>query len=45
MDTVRAFRDRRYEYKHLSKKWKKNLDDAKNELERVKANVSERYCE
>jgi len=25
VDTVRAFRDRRYEYKGLHKKWKKNL--------------------
>lgn len=28
IETVRAFRDRRYEYKGLHKKWKKNLDDA-----------------
>ena len=28
IDTVRAFRDRRYEYKGLVKKWKKNLDKA-----------------
>lgn len=27
--TVRAFRDRRYEYKALNKKWKGALDDAK----------------
>jgi len=27
--TVRAFRDRRYEYKALNKKWKGKLDDAK----------------
>lgn len=27
--TVRAFRDRRYEYKGLNKKWKGKLDDAK----------------
>ena len=27
--TVRAFRDRRYEYKGLNKKWKGNLDEAK----------------
>ena len=27
--TVRAFRDRRYEYKALNKKWKGRLDDAK----------------
>lgn len=29
VDTVRAFRDRRYEYKGLNKKWKGNLDAAK----------------
>lgn len=28
IDTVRAFRDRRYEYKGLHKTWKKNLDSA-----------------
>lgn len=28
-DTVRAFRDRRYEYKGLNKVWKNKLDDAK----------------
>ncbi|KAH8103388.1 hypothetical protein BXZ70DRAFT_925423 [Cristinia sonorae] len=28
VDTVRRFRDRRYEYKGLHKKWKKNLDIA-----------------
>ncbi|ORY22632.1 hypothetical protein BCR39DRAFT_551237 [Naematelia encephala] len=28
IDTVRAFRDRRYEYKGLHKTWKKNLDKA-----------------
>ena len=27
--TVRAFRDRRYEYKALNKKWKGTLEDAK----------------
>ncbi|WIA29248.1 hypothetical protein OEZ86_011756 [Tetradesmus obliquus] len=29
IDTVRAFRDRRYEYKGLNKKWKGKLDEAK----------------
>ena len=29
IDTVRAFRDRRYEYKSLNKKWKGKLDAAK----------------
>ena len=28
VDTVRAFRDRRYEYKGLHKQWKKNLASA-----------------
>lgn len=27
--TVRAFRDRRYEYKGLNKRWKGKLDEAK----------------
>ena len=27
--TVRAFRDRRYEYKGMNKKWKGKLDEAK----------------
>lgn len=31
IDTVRAFRDRRYEYKGLHKTWKKNLDKAVGE--------------
>ncbi|ODN97119.1 DNA polymerase epsilon catalytic subunit A [Cryptococcus amylolentus CBS 6273] len=31
IDTVRAFRDRRYEYKGLHKTWKKNLDKAISE--------------
>lgn len=31
IDTVRSFRDRRYEYKGLHKTWKKNLDKAKGE--------------
>ncbi len=31
IDTVRAFRDRRYEYKGLHKTWKKNLDTAVSE--------------
>ena len=31
IDTVRAFRDRRYEYKGLHKTWKKNLDKASDE--------------
>ncbi|PWN28583.1 putative POL2-DNA polymerase epsilon, calytic subunit A [Jaminaea rosea] len=30
IDTVRDFRDRRYEYKGLHKTWKKNLDSAQN---------------
>ena len=31
IDTVRAFRDRRYEYKGLHKTWKKNLDKVVSE--------------
>jgi DNA polymerase epsilon subunit 1 len=31
IDTVRAFRDRRYEYKGLHKTWKKNLDKVLSE--------------
>ncbi|TPX45049.1 DNA-directed DNA polymerase [Synchytrium endobioticum] len=31
VNTVRQFRDRRYEYKVLHKQWKKNLDDALHE--------------
>jgi DNA polymerase epsilon subunit 1 len=31
VDTVRRFRDRRYEYKGLHKTWKKNLDSYQNE--------------
>ena len=29
VDTVKSFRDRRYEYKGLNKKWKGTLGDAK----------------
>lgn len=29
VSTVRAFRDRRYEYKGLNKEWKAKLEDAK----------------
>jgi DNA polymerase epsilon subunit 1 len=29
VDTVRAFRDRRYDFKKLTKTWKKNTDKAK----------------
>jgi len=38
VDTVRAFRDRRYEYKGLHKKWKKNLTTAtkKDDLSEIK---------
>jgi len=38
VDTVRAFRDRRYEYKRLGKKAKQDVDAAQNEIEKVKAN-------
>ena len=33
--TVRAFRDRRYEYKGLNKKWKGKLDEAKVRLHSI----------
>lgn len=38
VDTVRAFRDRRYEYKRLGKKAKNDVDNAKTEVDKVKAN-------
>jgi DNA polymerase epsilon subunit 1 len=41
VDTVRAFRDRRYEYKGLLKQWKKNLStavDSKDPLEVKRCN-------
>lgn len=34
--TVRAFRDRRYEYKGLNKKWKGKLDEARVSARRSK---------
>lgn len=37
VDTVRSFRDRRYEYKNLLKVWNKNRDQAKNQTEREHA--------
>ena len=37
IDTVRAFRDRRYEYKGHHKDWKKNLDKASNLTESTEA--------
>ncbi|KAI8985142.1 hypothetical protein BDB01DRAFT_896693 [Pilobolus umbonatus] len=37
VETVRAFRDRRYEYKGLHKKWKGKLDDANKEGSITKA--------
>ena len=45
VDTVRAFRDRRYEFKGLLKAWKKKLDAAKQrgdpaEIKRYKEIVS-----
>lgn len=35
--TVRAFRDRRYEYKALNKQWKGKLDSAKVSSSRSKS--------
>lgn len=40
VDTVRAFRDRRYEYKGLVKKWKRKLADADAE---VRSSACERH--
>lgn len=37
IDTVRAFRDRRYTYKGLHKDWKRNLDNAANLTETAEA--------
>lgn len=37
VNTVRAFRDRRYEYKLLTKSWKKKVDQAESELEAVES--------
>lgn len=36
VDTVLAFRDRRYEYKGLNKKWKGKLDEAKAARDPIK---------
>ncbi|XP_065196318.1 DNA polymerase epsilon catalytic subunit A-like [Sycon ciliatum] len=40
VDTVRAFRDRRYEYKGLLKFWKKKLDGAKAKSDAAEAKSS-----
>jgi len=37
VDTVRAFRDRRYEYKGLHKQWKKNLTNATKKEDHIEA--------
>jgi hypothetical protein len=39
IDTVRSFRDRRYEYKGLQKVWKKKLDEAKASGNKIKIQV------
>eukprot|EP00127_Corallochytrium_limacisporum_P003547 Clim_evm30s150 gene=Clim_evmTU30s150 len=39
IDTVRAFRDRRYEYKGMVKQWKKKFGDAVSPTEKMKANT------
>ena len=36
VDTVRDFRDRRYEYKHLAKVWSTNLAEAMKEKNSIK---------
>ena len=36
VDTVRSFRDRRYEYKALNKKWGRLLSEAKDEIEKAR---------
>jgi DNA polymerase epsilon subunit 1 len=42
INTVRSFRDRRYEYKTLHKVWKKKLDDAQAEDDIVAAEESKK---
>ncbi|TPX58573.1 DNA-directed DNA polymerase [Powellomyces hirtus] len=42
VDTVRAFRDRRYEYKGLLKTWKKKLDDASGEGDLTKVDEAKK---
>jgi len=37
VDTVRDFRDRRYEYKRLTKVWTNKMKDAKEEGDLLKA--------
>ncbi|KAJ3012895.1 DNA polymerase epsilon catalytic subunit [Thoreauomyces humboldtii] len=42
VDTVRAFRDRRYEYKGLLKTWKKKLDDANGDGDLTKVDEAKK---
>ncbi|KAI8587396.1 hypothetical protein BDZ88DRAFT_240684 [Geranomyces variabilis] len=42
VDTVRMFRDRRYEYKGLLKTWKKNLDSANGEGDLTKVDEAKK---
>ncbi|EFN52544.1 hypothetical protein CHLNCDRAFT_26745 [Chlorella variabilis] len=44
VDTVRAFRDRRYEYKGLTKEWKGKLDDAKASGNPIKVQQAKDMC-
>ncbi|GFH21469.1 DNA polymerase epsilon catalytic subunit, partial [Haematococcus lacustris] len=44
VDTVRAFRDRRYEYKGLNKTWKNKLDAAKAEANPLKVAEASDMC-
>ena len=43
-DTVRAFRDRRYEYKGLTKTWKGKLEEARNSSNAVKVAEASDMC-
>ncbi|KAL4450230.1 hypothetical protein ABPG77_010899 [Micractinium sp. CCAP 211/92] len=44
VDTVRAFRDRRYEYKGLTKVWKGKLDDAKSSGNPIRVQEAKDMC-
>lgn len=44
VDTVRAFRDRRYEYKGLNKVWKGRLDKAKKDQDPIKTLEAQDMC-
>lgn len=44
IDTVRGFRDRRYEYKGLQKVWKKKLEEAKASGNKLRMQEAEDMC-